>query len=89
MTEQAFWTIAYRKPKANRFIRKNLFLTWQEAFDRAGAFKAAHPDLEVFYVTNLSAEQCGYCAEEDRGNIMTDSSKRIRIYEEIPGSEVT
>jgi len=89
MSERLAWTIAYRKPKANRFIRKDLALTWATAVAMAKAWLCAHPDLEVWYVPNRQAEQDGYVAAEDIGNILVDPGKRIRIYEEIPGMEVS
>jgi hypothetical protein len=46
------WTIAYRRPKANRFIRDMRHaLTWQQASDFSYLFGQANPGLEVWYVT--------------------------------------
>jgi hypothetical protein len=82
------WTIAYRKPKANRFVRKDLHLTWKAAHDLAGDWADAHPGLQVFYVCNRQAELDGYVGQEDIRNILMESGKRIRIYEEIPSEAI-
>jgi hypothetical protein len=47
-----FWTVAYRTPRANRFLRVALALTWQQAYDLSAKLVAARPDLQVHYVTN-------------------------------------
>jgi hypothetical protein len=52
------WTIAWRKPRANRFQRAtNWAGTWAEAFEMAQAFGELHPDLQVYYTTSLEHEQ--------------------------------
>lgn len=50
------WTIAYRKPRANRFLRVDLSLTWQEASDLAGRLSAARPDLQVWITITAAYE---------------------------------
>lgn len=84
------WTIAYRKPRANRFQRAtDLELTWTQAYYAAGTFAEAHPNLQVFYVTSRAWEihsaaeiAAGRMAPEyaeDHGNVMVDSGKRVRM----------
>lgn len=74
------WTLAYRKPKANRFQRvTNWEGTWHQAQALAGEFAKANPQLQVWYVPTLASEANG-CAE-DAGNVLVDSGKRIRIRE--------
>jgi hypothetical protein len=75
------WTIAYRKPRANRFLRVALALTWAQAWELAGRFVAANPGLEVHYVTSREAELTGYVVEEDVRNILVESGRRVRIVE--------
>lgn len=72
------WTLAYRKPTANRFQRvTNWAGTWAQALELAQAFSKAHPELQVWYVPSAASEVNG--APEDAGNVMVDSGKRIRI----------
>jgi hypothetical protein len=74
------WTLAYRKPKANRFQRvTNWAGTWSQAQELARSFSEAHPELQVWYVPTQASEVNG--AAEDAGNVMVDSGKRIRIRE--------
>lgn len=87
------WTIAYRKPRANRFIRVSDWEgSWQEAYDVAGIFSAVHPELQVYYVPSADHEaneqrqiesgelrDFGYSA--DWGNVLVDSGKRVKIIE--------
>lgn len=76
---QTRWTIAYRKPRANRFQRvTNWHGTWNDAYAVAREFANANPELQVFYVPTLASEQDGHNAE-DAGNILVDSGKRVRI----------
>lgn len=88
VTDQAkvkleLWTIAYRKPHANRFQRvTNWTGTWQEAVDMSGKFREANPELQVWYVSTREAEQTGYVPADDIGNILTDSGKRVRIIDD-------
>lgn len=73
------WTIAYRKPRANHFRRvTNWSGTWAQAREVAATFQEASPDLQVYYVP--AADSAGQC-EADRGNILMDSGKRIKIRE--------
>lgn len=77
----ATWTIAYRKPTANRFQRAaNYAGTWDQAYELAGIFGTAHPELQVFYVPTAAAEALSP-GHEDNGNVLTDSGKRVRMAE--------
>jgi hypothetical protein len=86
------WTLAYRKPNANRFQRvTNWSGTWHQARELASIFGHANPGLQIWYTTTLATEQreareiaadtlpSHYA--EDHGNIMIDGGKRIRIFE--------
>lgn len=75
------WTIAYRKPRANRFLRVDLDLSWGEAERLADKVATALPDQQVYYVPNARAEREGYVVDEDRGNILVDSGRRVRVRE--------
>lgn len=80
--ERPLWTIATRNPRANRFLRVDDFAgTWAEAYDLGDRVAKAHPELQVYCTTTMAAEDAGYTAPEDRGNLMMDSSKRIRVVE--------
>lgn len=79
--EKKLWTIAYRRPKANRFLRVDLSLTWAEAKALANRAGLALPDHEIYYVGNQHAELTEYVPEEDRGNIFTHTAARVRIRE--------
>jgi hypothetical protein len=69
------WTIAFRKPRANRFQRvTNWYGTWDEAMALATVFAEANPELQVFYVPFLGSEHA-----EDAGTVLADSGKRVRI----------
>ena len=74
-----YWTVAWRNPRANRFLRADLGMTWTQAHDLAGELAAAHPELQVFYTTNALSETDGHTNADDAGNIMVDSGRRIRI----------
>ena len=74
------WTLAYRKPTANRFQRvTNWSGTWAQAMELTGAFTRANPGLEVWYVPTAESDENG--APEDRGNILANSGRRVRITE--------
>ena len=78
------WTIAYRKPSANRFQRvQNLATSWGLASKIGDAFKAANPDLQV-YVTPTRGHDEANSSHEDAFNILVDSGKRIKITETAP-----
>jgi hypothetical protein len=73
------WTMAYRKPRANRFQRvTNWAGTWHQARDLAGKFVEANPGLQVYYVPSAASETPGH---EDTGNILTETGRRVRIRE--------
>lgn len=79
-TEAANWTIAYRKPRANRFLRvTNWSGTWREANEMAGKFAALHPELQVWYTSTRAAEDTNYVQAEDKGTIMVESGRRVRV----------
>src|SRR5690349_4918585 len=86
------WTIAYRKPRANRFLRVSTWSgTWAQAVAMARLFGEANPDLQVWYTSTRAAELDGKVTVEDVANIMTDSGKRVRIVEtdvELPAELV-
>lgn len=84
----AHWTVAYRKPRANRFLRVDLALTWDQARAVAAALVEAMPGFEVFYTTTAAAEASGYVTPEDRGNILVESGRRIAVREggELPAA---
>src|SRR5690242_8877842 len=78
-TEPEVWTIAYRKPTANRFQRvTNWAGTWQAAADLATPFALANPELQVWTTPTLAYEQA-HPDSEDNGNILVDSGKRVRV----------
>lgn len=76
--EDTEWTIAYRKPKANRFARiPDLHLTWDQA-QTIGTFCAMrNPDLQVWTCGTKEAAASGRTCPEDVGNILTDSGRRV------------
>jgi hypothetical protein len=79
-SEPHLWTLAYRKPRANRFQRvTNWCGTWAQSLTMSMVFGAAHPDLEVFYTVTRAAEEAGYSNDEDKGNILTGTGRRVRI----------
>lgn len=66
------WTLAYRKPKANRFQRVvNWSGTWHQAVQLARVFAEANPDLQVWYVPTVGSDP--------DGRILVDSGRRVRI----------
>lgn len=86
------WTIAYRNPRANRFLRADdLAVTWAQAREAAALFGEAHPDLQVWYTTTVEHERgeaeriaAGTLSAryaDDHGNIMVDSGRRVRVLE--------
>lgn len=80
-TDRAGWTIAYRKRTANRFLRVSTWQgTWAQAVALSSVFTEANPDLQVWYVPTVEAEQQGG-DPADIGNVMVDSGKRIKIVE--------
>jgi len=90
-TERANWTIAYRKRTANRFVRvSNWSGTWSQAVGMCALYSAAHPELEVWYISDASAERDGFVCEEDRGNLLVESGRRVRIVEggEVPAEMI-
>lgn len=81
-TDRTGWTIAYRKPRANRFQRASDWSgTWQEATRMAAEFIARNPGMQVYYTSTRQAELSGKVCAEDIGNILTDTGRRVRIVE--------
>ncbi|ABE67726.1 hypothetical protein Wildcat_146 [Mycobacterium phage Wildcat] len=75
-----YWTIAYRKPRANHFKRVTDVATdWEGATDLAREVNSKHPELEVWYVTTRQAELDGYTSADDAGTILTHKGKRVRM----------
>jgi hypothetical protein len=80
MSSSAWWTIAYRKPTANRFLRADDFAgTWAQASELAGRFAEANPSLQVYFVPTKAHEI--EHPTEDSGNILTETGRRVRIVE--------
>lgn len=79
------WTAAYRKPRANKFHRvvlpATVVLTEEQAKDMGEAIQGANPGLEVYIVPTLAAEKAGQVPEEDHGNVLVHTGRRIRITE--------
>jgi hypothetical protein len=90
--ERANWTIAYRKPRANRFLRVATWSgTWSQAMGMRRLFATANPELEVYCTSSRAAEIEGFVIEEDCRNILVDSGRRVRIFEtdvELPAEMV-
>lgn len=85
---RSLWTVAFRKRTANRFQRvTNWSGSWDDAVRMAGVVGEAHPELEIFYTTTREAEESGYVSDEDQGNILVDSGKRIRVVDNAELSE--
>lgn len=76
------WTVAYRKPKGNRFLRVDgVALHWDAATELALDLKEARPELEVYYVPTREAEETGWVHAEDIGNILAPTGRRVKILE--------
>jgi hypothetical protein len=76
------WTIAFRNPRANRFRRvDDVAVCWHRAHEIAGRVARAHPELQVFYTVTAAAEAAGDVVPEDRGNLLVDSGRRVRVVE--------
>jgi hypothetical protein len=83
------WTLAFRNPRANRFRRVTDWGgSWDEAQKMSGAAVTAHPELEIWYVPSLAAEQSGYSCEEDRGNILANTGRRVRMVDDAVLADV-
>lgn len=84
------WTIAYRNPRANRFVRDASWEgTWAQAYDLACRLAEAHPELQIFYVPTLASEieHAEYRPDlygDDVANILVDSGRRVRVIEGGP-----
>lgn len=79
--EPCGWTVAYRKSKhANHFKRLPLQMTWQEAVDLSVVILHLYPELSsVWYVPTRQAELTDSVCKEDKGNVLAESGKRIRM----------
>jgi hypothetical protein len=75
------WTVAYRLRRANRFLRiDGVALHWDEATELAlEVSEALGSRYEVYYVPTLASES--EQVFEDRGNILVDSGRRVKIKE--------
>jgi hypothetical protein len=74
------WTVAFRNPRANRFLRySGMSVEWQAAVDYARELTAARPDLQVWYTT--TAEYDRTHPNEDSNNILVESGRRVRVFE--------
>lgn len=85
------WTIAYRKPRANRFQRvTNWCGSWTEAYHMSQRFGQDHPELSVWYVPTAEQEATTP-GHEDNGNILTNTGQRVRIVDNaiLPEQYVT
>jgi hypothetical protein len=86
-TDPTGWTIAFRNPRANRFTRvAGLDLTWHQAEALAGVYGHLHPDQQVYYMSNATAEAEGRVVEENRGTILVETGRRVKVADrEVPG----
>ncbi len=75
------WTVAYRLRRANRFLRVDgVALSWDEATELAlDVQEALGHRYEVYYVP--TAESDAQRADDDQGNILVDSGRRVKIKE--------
>lgn len=82
-TEKPNWTLAYRKPRANKFHRvTNWCGTWHEAYAMADRFRdVVGEDTEIYYVPSKAAEDSGYSYPEDHANILMYNGRRVRMTE--------
>lgn len=77
---EATWTVAYRKPKANRFLRiDGIALSWDAATELAAEVQEAMPGYQVYYIP--TAEYDAHRSSEDAFNILVDSGRRVKIKE--------
>jgi hypothetical protein len=75
------WTIAWRKPTANRFQRvTNWSGTWTQARDLASTHAAAYPELEVWVTSTKEYDETH--PTEDSYNILTHSGRRVRVVDD-------
>jgi hypothetical protein len=82
MAIETQWTIAYRKPTANRLLRAGNFAgTWDEAADLARRFADRFPGLDVWYVPTAECDTPDRTVPEDCGNVLTARGRRVRIAE--------
>jgi hypothetical protein len=78
--EHADWTVAYRKPRANRFHRIPLQLTWKQAMVLASLVYNALDGYEVYTVTTVEADATDRVCAEDKGNVLSVSTgRRVRL----------
>jgi hypothetical protein len=76
---ESTWTVAFRKPRANRFRRVTDWSgTWHEA-EQMARRTIDRDELEVWYVPTRQAELDGHVWPEDVGNILTNTGRRVRI----------
>lgn len=78
------WTVAVRRSRANRFRRvRDVKISWSQASDLAQFVATVHPELQVWIVTTAEAERVGYTCEEDAGNVLVDSGRRVPLIDAI------
>ncbi len=77
------WTVAYRKTRANRFLRVDgVSLDWDAATELAAdLLEALGEGHQVYYVPTLESEQMGLAHPDDIGCILTDTGRRVEIRE--------
>lgn len=69
------WTVAFRKPRANRFLRvSGLNLIWDDAVWLSHRLESMVPGLQVWFVQAASDDQTDPA-------IRTDSGKMVRVVE--------
>lgn len=74
------WTVAYRKHRANRFLRySGLATDWGSARDFAAELTRKFPELEVWYTTTALYDATH--DDEDSFNILVESGRRVRVVE--------
>ncbi len=75
------WTVAYRLRRANRFLRVGgVALSWDAATELAlDVLEALGDRYEVYYVP--TAESDALRADDDQGNILVPSGRRVKIKE--------
>lgn len=77
-TSDKNWTIAWRTPGANRFLRySNLAVSWNEAVKEAAKLRERKPELEVWYTTTREHDDAHQ--NEDSHNILVESGRRVRV----------
>lgn len=83
--QTGLWTVAWRVNRpGHRIVRaQNWTGTWAEARELAGLLVelAGKDELQVWYVGSAHAERTGYVHEEDRGNLLLDGGRRVKLWD--------